>query len=230
MNKDLVDTAFSIIREEIGAVVEKLNERGGQAFREGKYDEVEELRKIAEDLMTFCAEVERLRAEWVSHFDVVVRTGFAVRRPAEGAVRVAPGSEEVLVGEGDRKFLEEARRQIPARYELARELLFEVRRLFDGDLEAHPGRRFVEAPVNFWAVQIQPRKKRLRVFIHGGPENYNTDVFRLKRFMNSYTEFFLESEDQVAEAIRLIKEAAARKKVESRSRGAVSGRGTGKHS
>jgi hypothetical protein len=68
MDEDKVTRAFGVISEEIRALIEELNDEGARAFRHSKYEIVDRLRKMGEELAVFHGNVEQLETQWVNKF------------------------------------------------------------------------------------------------------------------------------------------------------------------
>ncbi len=68
MDEDKVTRAFGVIDEEINAIIQELNDEGAQAFRHGRYEEVDRLRQVGAELAVFRGSVEQLQTLWVSKF------------------------------------------------------------------------------------------------------------------------------------------------------------------
>lgn len=120
-----------------------------------------------------------------------------------------PKSTNIRLNQGDKLYLEELNKLPDFLREIGKQILFEIRKDFIGELKFfQKSRKFVESPDNFWVVKIQPRAKSLRIVVYGKPlehKNYNT--IQLKRDMASYSSFVLSSKEQTQEAISAIKEA-----------------------
>ncbi|MEW8552660.1 MAG: DUF4357 domain-containing protein [Candidatus Thiodiazotropha sp.] len=63
-----VNTAFELLQEEIGQVVEHLKKEGAQAFEDGEYETVEQLSKKGKSLELFQKRVSDLQAGWLDEF------------------------------------------------------------------------------------------------------------------------------------------------------------------
>ncbi|HOX44450.1 MAG TPA: hypothetical protein PK668_12675 [Myxococcota bacterium] len=126
-----------------------------------------------------------------------------------------PGVEEEG---GDERFLASLpRRGHFGSIGLARQLLCQVRRTVKGELvRSEDGQIWTNEPGREWAIKYQPRKRDFLVSIHGSPAEH-LEVAReqvqikdvdLKPNRSKYTRFYLADEDEVEDAIRLIKNAA----------------------
>lgn len=73
MKSDGVSVAFSIIMDEIQAVVEQLNHEGVNAFKNSKYSDAEKLSESGKELDAFRLKLEQLKNEWNSGIDVATR-------------------------------------------------------------------------------------------------------------------------------------------------------------
>lgn len=65
---DSVGIAFELMRLELEAEVESLNDDGAKLFRESKYDLADALTKKGKALQTFCKKITLLEEEWVKSF------------------------------------------------------------------------------------------------------------------------------------------------------------------
>ena len=68
MDQDTVTRAFGVISEEIKAIIHELNDEGAHAFRSGRYEDVDRLRHVGEELAVFRGSVGQLQTLWVSKF------------------------------------------------------------------------------------------------------------------------------------------------------------------
>lgn len=68
MDQDKVTVAFAVINKEITAIIQELNDEGAQAFRSSRYEDVDRLRTMGEELGAFRERVEQLKTQWVGKF------------------------------------------------------------------------------------------------------------------------------------------------------------------
>jgi hypothetical protein len=111
---------------------------------------------------------------------------------------------------GDRQFFEELKKLPEAQQKLGKQLLTLIRQELPGELKFHQkSGKFVESPDNFWVVRVQPRAKSLRIIVYGNPNKYyglqNTIV--LKPDMAGYSNFVIDKENQLSDAINIIRKA-----------------------
>lgn len=130
----------------------------------------------------------------------------------EGEVRqLSPDLQSISrkLPSGDSHFLEELKKLSVSQRKVGEQLLTEVRKEFPGELIFHPkSRKFVESPDNFWVVRVQPRAQSLRIIVYGLPNQHGSmDTIELKRDMASYSNFVIDSKDQVFEAVKVIRRA-----------------------
>jgi len=112
---------------------------------------------------------------------------------------------------GDARFLENLPSELRS---LGEGLLSAVRSHFAGQLKFHPkSRKYVETPDNFWTVTIQPRVRALQITIRGETESFaKPRSIELKPDMGSYSAFKMRREEQLSEALAIIREAGARRR------------------
>jgi hypothetical protein len=126
-------------------------------------------------------------------------------------IKPAPGSlpHTQKQPSGDRRFLEELSRLPDSLRKVGDELLAEVRKEYPGELVFHQkSGKFVESPDNFWVVRIQPRAKSLRIIVYGTPKEHGPqNLIALKDDMASYSNFVIDSQHQILEAVGVIGEA-----------------------
>jgi hypothetical protein len=110
---------------------------------------------------------------------------------------------------GDRRFLEELSRLPDSLKKVGDELLTEVRKEYPGELVFHQkSGKFVESPDNFWVVRIQPRAQSLRIIVYGTPKEHGPqNSIELKDDMAGYSNFVVNSQHQVLEAVNVIRKA-----------------------
>ena len=115
---------------------------------------------------------------------------------------------------GDKKFLNNLPDYL---YPLGSKFLKEIRNQYRGHLQYMPvSSKYVERPDNFWTVKIQPRDRSLRVTVRGRPESFPMGLRKnldIKNDMGSYSNFKVMGQDQLKEAIEVIKIAARTRKV-----------------
>ena len=68
MEQDKVVVAFTVINKEIELIMEALNDEGAEAFRSGSYEQVDRLRRVAEELGVFQETARQLHTHWVAKF------------------------------------------------------------------------------------------------------------------------------------------------------------------
>jgi len=112
---------------------------------------------------------------------------------------------------GDARFLSELP---PTLKSLGEKLLGGVRTHFRGTLQFfEKSGKYVEAPVNFWTVRIQPRDQSLRITLRGRPESFRgIKLIELKDDMAGYSSFKLSTEGQLPDAVAAIRQAADKSK------------------
>lgn len=110
---------------------------------------------------------------------------------------------------GDLRFIKELGSLTEPLRKMGEQLLGEIRKEFPGELVFHEkSGKFVESPDNFWVVRIQPRAQSLRIIIYGGPRKHSTkSTIELKDDMTGYSNFVINSQGQLREAIDVIREA-----------------------
>lgn len=110
---------------------------------------------------------------------------------------------------GDRRFLEELKRLPESQRRLGEQLLTAIRKEYPGELVFHQkSGKFVESPDNFWVVRIQPRVQSLRIVVYGSPgEHGSKSTIELKDDMTSYSNFVIDSDHQIPEAVGVIRQA-----------------------
>ncbi|GIK21732.1 MAG: hypothetical protein BroJett005_11460 [Ignavibacteriota bacterium] len=91
------------------------------------------------------------------------------------------------------------------------ELLAQVRKFHPyGKLKYHPRTSvFVEKPDNFWAIKIHPKSQNFQIVIRGPLSSFkkqNTHL-EIKEDQASYCKFYIETLNQIPDALKLIKEA-----------------------
>ncbi len=127
----------------------------------------------------------------------------------EGAEAPPPNAPVATPRGGDAHFLENLP---PELHPLGQSLLAAVRNHFAGQLKFHPkSRKYVETPDNFWTVTIQPRVRALQITIRGEPESFRKPQrLELKPDMKSYSAFKVRGEQDLDEALAIIRQAGAR--------------------
>jgi hypothetical protein len=110
---------------------------------------------------------------------------------------------------GDRRFLRELKRLPESQRKVGEQLLTAVRQEFPGELKFHQkSGKFVESPDSFWVVRVQPRAKSLRIIIYGEPGDHGSqDTIELKPDMASYSNFVIDGNRQLFEAVKVIRAA-----------------------
>jgi hypothetical protein len=110
---------------------------------------------------------------------------------------------------GDRRFLEELKSLPDSIRKLGEQLLAEIRKEYPGELVFYPNtKKFVESPDNFWVVRIQPRVQSLRIVVYGKPGKHGPKkLIKLKDDMAGYTTFVIDSQQQIVEALSVIRQA-----------------------
>jgi hypothetical protein len=103
---------------------------------------------------------------------------------------------------GDTEFLSEVQRLLgPQSAEVAREFLIKIRENRPGDLQK--GKKWINYPDNFLAIVIQPRKKKMIIYLRGKPSEYDGRSINLEPDWG-YTRFILDSVHQVDDAVRIV--------------------------
>jgi len=141
--------------------------------------------------LTFSPEAVRVLNVGTTEDSIVVFT-----RPVE--------SWADILGDGDALF---RRRLTPELRELGLELLQGVRKRFPSNvLQFHPrSKKFVDRPINFWTVRIQPRDRSLRLTVRGTLDEFpETERIKLVPDMTSYSCFKLTTPGQLTEALLII--------------------------
>lgn len=128
---------------------------------------------------------------------------------ASGQVMPTPEGSERERAQGDLNFLKDLSRLPEPVKLLGEKLLTKVRESFPGELTyAEKSGKYVETPNNFWVVRIQPRAKSLRIVVFGGPERHGElKTITLKKDQNGYSNFLIDSQHQLAEAVSVICQA-----------------------
>jgi len=128
---------------------------------------------------------------------------------SESAEPPQPAAPVAAPRGGDAHFLENLPSELRS---LGEALLSAIRSHFAGQLRFHPkSRKYVETPDNFWTVTIQPRVRALQITIRGEPESFSKPRHvELKHDMKSYSAFKLRSEQELSEALSIIRQAGAR--------------------
>lgn len=112
---------------------------------------------------------------------------------------------------GESKFKRMLLNQEDGLNKLGLELLKQVRTFNSaGTLKYHDRSKvFVESPNNFWAVSIHPKAKHLMITVRGPIEAFRRlrTHLELKEDRPGYIKFYIEVNNQISEAIKIIKEA-----------------------
>jgi len=110
---------------------------------------------------------------------------------------------------GDALFLSQL---TPELTQLGISLLQFVRADSPGPLVFHPrSSKYVESPDNYWTVRIQPRDRSLRITVRGIPSRFsNVSTIELKPDMGTYSAFKIWRDEQLKEAVQVIREASRR--------------------
>jgi hypothetical protein len=91
------------------------------------------------------------------------------------------------------------------------ELLAQVRKFHPyGKLKYYPRTSvFVEKPDNFWAIKIHPNSQNFQIVIRGPLSSFKKQHthLELKEDQASYCKFYIETLNQIPDALKLIKEA-----------------------
>jgi hypothetical protein len=118
----------------------------------------------------------------------------------------APELYKREISEGDLSFLEELKRLPDSLQAIGKQLLTEVRNVYPGKLVfSQRSGKFIESPDNFWVIRIQPRDKSFRVIVYGSPlEHGSKETIELKDDMASYSNFKIDSQQQLTEAVDVI--------------------------
>ena len=111
--------------------------------------------------------------------------------------------------EGDARFFEELKGFGPKVQKIGKELLLAVRRNFAGRLIYQQiSGKFVESPLPFWAILVQPKSELIRIVVYGKPEEHGPKhTIELEPNMDSYSSFFIDSKHQITEALKTIRDA-----------------------
>jgi hypothetical protein len=98
----------------------------------------------------------------------------------------------------------------PAMSAIAKKLVAGVRVHQNGRLELRePSGRWVDTPDNFWTIKVQPRVRTFRITLRGRPITFaTTSRIKVSDDRPGYSTFVLATEEQVSDAIQLIREAA----------------------
>lgn len=110
---------------------------------------------------------------------------------------------------GDLRFIKKLGLLNESLRKLGEQLLGEIRKEFPGELIFHEkSGKFVESPDNFWVVRIQPRAQSLRIIVYGTPRKHSPkSAIELKDDMTGYSNFVINNQSQLREAIDVIREA-----------------------
>lgn len=100
MNNDGVATAFELILEELGSVINELNTDASQKLKAGQYTEVKNQMIVGEKLQLFQDKIAGLDQEWRDSFDDETRSK-TVFEGREEHVRLAVGSVELEMVYGE---------------------------------------------------------------------------------------------------------------------------------
>jgi hypothetical protein len=129
-----------------------------------------------------------------------------------GQVAASGNSTEPELTPGDQVFLREVDASCPELTYLTKGLLAAVRAASGGELRKSATKtRYVNHPDNFWTIQLQPRKRNLRITIRGNPYEYRaTGHIVLRRDMAGYSFFTLSRPEELDDAIDVLLQALAR--------------------
>ncbi len=110
---------------------------------------------------------------------------------------------------GDRHFIEQLKRLGSVQREIGEQLLATIRKDFPGELVFHEkSKKFVESPDNFWVVLIQPRVQSIRIIVYGRPEEHSKyNYITLKSDMHGYSSFVIKDQQQLYDAVSIIRNA-----------------------
>jgi hypothetical protein len=115
-----------------------------------------------------------------------------------------------LLWTGDEKLLAHLPESLKS---LGNNRLSAIRKEFPGQLRYYPPptERFVESNGNWWAVKIQPRSGDLAVIFRGAlDEIYVPSSIELKPDRHGYLRFKIAREEQIPEALTVLKQARRR--------------------
>lgn len=110
-------------------------------------------------------------------------------------------------GNGDNAFLSEAERLPTWAKEAATQILGAIREIDNGQLERGERNKFINRPNNFWTITAQPQAKGLAITIYGRPHLFKSDRIRILDDRPGHSRFVIRHQNEVIEAIRLIKES-----------------------
>jgi hypothetical protein len=115
-------------------------------------------------------------------------------------------------GDGDADFISECRHRLnPTLVDLVTRLLQQVRQRYPGRLVEGEARKWVNRPVNFMAITPQHVDRSFAIYVQGRPTDYHAPTLTLKPGRGpSYCRFKLKQEAQLADAIRVVLDSAAR--------------------
>ena len=94
MNNDGVTTAFELILEEIGSVINELNKEASEKIQAGKYSDVKKQMDIGEKLQVFQDKIYDLNQEWHDSFDDETRNK-TIFESREEFISLVSGSVEI---------------------------------------------------------------------------------------------------------------------------------------
>ncbi len=113
---------------------------------------------------------------------------------------------------GDAAFIRRCELELgPVKSSWMSRFLREVRKDFPGELREHKARKWVNYRDNFFAVVIQPRKGTLCFHIRGAPDQFHHGLLRMVQDRPSYSRFWVEKEEQLEDAIRIVLESGRRR-------------------
>lgn len=140
-----------------------------------------------------------------SHEAILIEDGVTKNKTHQTEI---PSTQSIR-SNGDKRFFDELKNLPDPQRNIGEMILKTIRQEFPGELVYHPkSGKFVESPDNFWVARVQPRAKSLRIVIYGKPQEHKTyQHIELKNDMMSYSSFVISADNQLAEAIKAIREA-----------------------
>jgi MoaA/NifB/PqqE/SkfB family radical SAM enzyme len=100
MEQDKVAVAFDVICREVEAAIKELNDEGARAFQTSRYDDVEKLRQVAEELGVFHYNVRQLHNHWIAKFASADLSPPAQEEPQESSTGALRPPEVAKEGTG----------------------------------------------------------------------------------------------------------------------------------
>ena len=94
--------------------------------------------------------------------------------------------------------------------QLGEQLVQAVRRSHPGGLHEGRGRKWINHPLNFFGITIQPRDASLVVHVKLNPNEVGVTSLNIVRDWSSYSRFKLITPDQLADATAVALQAARR--------------------